>query len=166
MESAAGLKLPQLAARASATITVTVHAISPLPGDVQRINFALGSAVDPTLKFDAVQAVSLAVSPSAPDLAALNLAWNAAVGGLDFAYSNAGTPLTNSTTATIVWASGPALNDIIPGPAIYAATIPAGFSDQATLHLAESYFQSPPANALDVQLVLDPDNLVAEQRIL
>jgi phospholipase C len=158
LETPGGASLPELAPGDSLTLGVTMRATNAPPGDMKRIDFTLSLASDPTLALDAVQAVSQFV----PDLVAITLKWNPAVGGLDFGYTNSGSALPNATTAKLFWASGPKTNDILSSSAIYTAHIPAGFSDQASGHVAESSFQFPPTNALYLQLVLDPDNLIVE----
>ena len=104
------------------------------------------------------------VEASQPDLVATSLTWDAAQGGVDFQYEVRSNALPVATTAKLFWANGTNKADIVPGePVIFTQNIPGGASGiSASIPAPPSLFESRPAGATHILLVLDPDNLVQE----
>ena len=99
-----------------------------------------------------------------PDLVTRSLTWDTANGGADFQYSVNNGPLSSATTAQLFWATGQTAAEIIStAPVIFTQPIPVGASGlSAVISAPASLFESRPAGATHVLLVLDYENLVVE----
>jgi len=97
----------------------------------------------------------------AVDLVADSMTWDSSQGGLDFQYEVRSNALFTATTAKLYWAnvteSSTNILDLI-----YSLDIPVGSYGVTSVQLPQSLFDSRPAGATHVFLVLDPDNLVQE----
>ncbi len=97
-----------------------------------------------------------------PDLVALSLTVDPS-GTIHFAYTLTGAPITNSTTATLSWATGPDFEEI-EAPMI-SQSIPEGMAVGSTNSVdvpSSKFVSSPYSDAPYVVLVLDPANLINE----
>src|SRR4029453_6424367 len=84
-----------------------------------------------------------------PDLSPLTLQWHTN-GGILVSYQVTGDYLTNSTTASLYWAKGTNVADILSGTStnsIYSTNIPCGFFGTATKLVPRALLQNPPTNA-------------------
>lgn len=112
---------------------------------------------DHTAFFDVVD-----MQPEAqPDIVPTSLTWDAAQGGVDFAYKVTGAPLPRDTTAALYWATGPTFDQVIR-PAVYDTTIERPVGEYGPFYVPNSVLGEPPPGATHLLLVTDPDKLVDE----
>src|SRR5262249_49340310 len=104
---------------------------------------------------------TMAIALPPGNVAATTLRWEESDGSVEFSYAAFVAPFM-ATRAKLVWATGPSITDeLTNAPIIFNQPIPAGFQGPSPpVSLPESYFQTPPANATHILLVVDPDNLL------
>jgi hypothetical protein len=93
-----------------------------------------------------------------PDLAATSLTWDAAHGGVDFAYQVNGAALPEDTTAALYWASGTTEDTIlepVASPITIPSSTPVGVT-QAVRIAVQDLSRSPPTDAKYLLLVVNP----------
>lgn len=102
-----------------------------------------------------------------PDIVATSLRWDAVRGGANLSYRVTGTPLSQSTTADLYWATGPTRDEIIGSALTSPVFIPKTSPLDRTLniHVAATRFAGdPPPEATCLVLVVNPDDTVIESQ--